>query len=290
MAIPSGLRNPNPMASYPDQPKPNYTPVPKTTTVPVSSGSSSAGKSNVLAKSSTPSGGGSGNSTPRSTTSTASVLAGAGQRVVDAVKVAGIQLGNLVMPGQPFGQLQIDSGRDVATAIATNPFFLFGAPAAVAVAPLLGVGGATTTAAATTSAAAAPSLFKTAGIAAAAGIGGGLVGGFLGGSSPSNAPQTVTQQPTQTTAGTQTTQSYLFDSSQRYQYQVQNYSIVGSPGAAITGTLTGVQPGAQQGVSPDFSQNPDQDTSSNPSQTASSGTNWGLIAALAVGAFVLLRD
>lgn len=154
------------------------------------------------------------------------------------------------------------------------------------IAALFGGGSAlaTTAATAATSTAAQASKYAIPALAAGSGL---LAGGLLfGRNGTATAPQELNQTPQQNTNPTQTTNSNLFDYSQNQQYQTS--SIANSPGASLYGSQQQTRPTTQT-TTPQQTTSPFQDTSGNQSQEATTGENWGLIAAIAAGAYILTR-
>lgn len=125
-------------------------------------------------------------------------------------------------------------------------------------------------------------------------IGSGLLGlGALGGlglgSFGKPAPMTQDTTAGQTVNTYQTTDSRQFTDAQQYSYVNQNFKIKDSPGASLYGTAI-----PSQTVSPALSVSPIQDVSPSqdvsPNQAQNTGINWGLIALIGAGAYLILRN
>jgi len=191
--------------------------------------------------------------------------------VADTYKLIGMKTANIFGANYDLSPKGSSIGKDGSTSFFTSPLFVFGAPAAVAATPLLFGGSAATSTAATT--AARTGVFSALRSSLFAGGAGLLAGGLLFGG------KTTQSQDQNTTTVTNTT-TYQTTNTSQDTYNTQY--VINSPNAAPQ--LFG---NPSQNVAPSQSVTPSVDV--NPSQSQTSGMDWGMIALIAGGVFLLSR-
>jgi len=158
----------------------------------------------------------------------------------------------------------------------------------VSLIPAVGAGLASTSSGATSMLPASLDAYKSLAIGSGL-LGLGALGGFGLASIGKPAPMTQDTSAGQTVNTYQTTDSRQFTDAQQYSYVNQNFKIKDSPGASLYGTAI-----PSQTVSPALSVSPIQDVSPSqdvsPNQAQNTGINWGLIALIGAGAYLILRN
>lgn len=212
---------------------------------------------------------------------------GGWQNVADTGKLIFMKTANIFGANYDLSPKGSPSGNDYLTNVLTDPRFILGAPAAVAaVAPIFATG---TAAAGTTAAATGTGLFGK-GAAAIGGLGTTLAAAGVGVIAGASLFGEKTQQTAaQTTNPTQAT-SGAIDTTQRGGEQSGGDIRIGQEGQGNSLLFQSDRYQIQQTynyASPSQSISPTQSVEPSQSQEATAGTNWGLLALVGVGAYLL---